>query len=132
MRSARLSLPKMLSVANSFEISDFQEDETAASLARRSECYIAENRWREFLRYHRGGSNTFSTPICHGTTTPMSVQTSAQRVHDRLYPGRCKQELVRRGVPDEAHVDDHRGRRRVGHLEMVPGAIRSAGYPSCP
>ena len=53
-------------------------------------------------------------------------------VHDRLYPGRCKQDLVRRGVPDEAHVDDHRGRRRAGQLEMVPGAVRSAGYPSGP
>src|SRR5260370_30982941 len=48
------------------------------------------------------------------------------------YPGRSIQELVRRGGPDEAHVDDHRGRRRAGQLQMVPGTVRSAGYPSCP
>jgi hypothetical protein len=35
---ANLSLPKMSSGANAFEISDFQEDETAACLARRSQC----------------------------------------------------------------------------------------------
>ncbi len=33
-----LSLPKMLSGANAFEISGFQEDETEVSLAWRSEC----------------------------------------------------------------------------------------------
>ncbi len=36
-----LSLPKMSSGANAFEISDFHQDETTASLARRSECNIA-------------------------------------------------------------------------------------------
>src|ERR1700751_5237451 len=34
-------LPKMLSGANAFEISDIQEDEAEDSLIRRSECYIA-------------------------------------------------------------------------------------------
>jgi hypothetical protein len=47
-----LCLPKMSSGANAVEISDIQEDETEASLVRRSEqCYIAlKNRWMEFLR----------------------------------------------------------------------------------
>jgi hypothetical protein len=42
----------MSSGANAVEISDIQEDETEASLVRRSEqCYIAlKNRWMEFLR----------------------------------------------------------------------------------
>jgi predicted 3-demethylubiquinone-9 3-methyltransferase (glyoxalase superfamily) len=31
---------------------------------------------------------------------------------------------------DEAHVDDHRGRRRGGQLEVVQDAVRSAGYSS--
>src|SRR5207237_7204638 len=31
-----------------------------------------------------------------------------------------------KGTPDEAHVDDHRSRRRAGQLQMVPGAVRSA------
>jgi hypothetical protein len=51
---------------------------------------------------------------------------------DSLYPGRSKEELARRRGRDEAHVDDHRGRQRAGQLQMVPGAVRSAGYPSCP
>ncbi len=34
----RLSLPEMLSGANTFEISDFQEDEIESRLTRRSEC----------------------------------------------------------------------------------------------
>jgi hypothetical protein len=29
------------------------------------------------------------------------------------YQGRCKQELIRKGVPDEAHVDDHWSGRRA-------------------
>ena len=33
-----LSLPKILSGANAFEINDIQEDETEASVVRRSEC----------------------------------------------------------------------------------------------
>jgi hypothetical protein len=36
--------------------------------------------------------------------------------------------LVRRGGPDEAHVDDHRGRRRAGQLQMVPGAVSLAEF----
>src|SRR5260370_31953240 len=63
-----------------------------------------------------------------------SVNTMGCRRLLRFRPSMagCKQELVRRGVPDEAHVDDHRGRRRAGQLEMVPGAFRSSRYPSCP
>src|SRR6516165_2552936 len=50
---------------------------------------------------------------------------------ERLYPGESKPELERRR-PDEANVDDYRGRRRAGQLRMVPDAVRSACWPSCP
>jgi hypothetical protein len=46
-------LPKMLSVANTFEIGDIQEDESEAALARRSNLTIlhwVENAWMEFSR----------------------------------------------------------------------------------
>src|SRR6516164_1582457 len=46
----------------------------------------------------------------------------------RLYPDQSKQELGRTWGPDEAHVDDHRGRRRAGQLQMVPGTVR--GQPA--
>jgi len=37
---SRLSLAKMVSVANASEISDFQEDEIEATRTRRSECNV--------------------------------------------------------------------------------------------
>jgi hypothetical protein len=52
-RASRLSLAKMLAGANTFEISDTQEDESEAALARRSDVTMlhwAENGWMEFSR----------------------------------------------------------------------------------
>src|SRR5215471_2794597 len=71
---------------------------------------------------------------CECKHTGLSARSGRLRfsVHKRLYPGWFKQELGRRGGTDETHVDDHRGRRRPEQLRMVPGAVRSESYPSCP
>jgi hypothetical protein len=74
-----VSLAKMLSGANAFEISDIQEDETEGALTRRSDVTMlpwVENGWMEF-----------SGSTVSGLTMASAERQSHQRRDDRSTTG---------------------------------------------